>query len=629
MAAELVETTRLYARVVASVEADWLEQVGAHLIKRHQYEPHWEKKPARVAAFERGTLYGLPVYTSRRIHYGPMDPKTAREIFIRQALVEGHYESRAPFFAHNQGLLHQIEEIEHKSRRPDVLVDDELIYAFYDSLVPEGIHNGAAFEVWRKEVEAQNPKLLFLRREDLMRHEAAGITTAQFPHQLELAGRTYALEYLHDPGGARDGVTMTVPLVALNQVPAARVEWLVPGLLKDKVQALAKSLPQRIRHRLGPLAEFAAEFTHEVQPGDMPLTEAIARYARSALQLDVSLDGFRLEALPAHLNMNFLVVDEHGRQLAMGRSLPQLRTELGQQAGEQFAAVVQPRAALEGITDWTFHDLQEVMEIKSGSQTLIGYPALVDEGESVSLQVFDAQDKAHDAHRIGLRRLFMLQFKEQLKYLEKNLPNLQAMSMQYASLGEMADLKRQLIAATVDRACLGDPLPSTRSMFERRRDEAKTRLNLISQELARLVGTILSEYQVLGKKLQALKSFPEVQRDMQEQLGRLLTKDFIEAMPYERLQHFPRYLKAASLRLDKLRADPARDIRGLGELLPLQTQWLREEIKVRKQGTADPQLDQFRWLLEELRVQLFAQELRTPAPVSVKRLQKMWESMRR
>ncbi|HKY02735.1 MAG TPA: DUF3418 domain-containing protein, partial [Burkholderiales bacterium] len=252
-----------------------------------------------------------------------------------------------------------------------------------------------------------------------------------------------------------------------------------------------------------------------------------------------------------------------------------------------------------------------------------------DEGTSVSLQVFDAQDKAQDAHRIGLRRLFMLQFKEQLKYLEKNLPNLQAMSMQYASLGEMADLKRQLIAATVDRACLGDPLPSTRSMFERRRDEAKTRLNLIAQELARLVGTILSEYQVLGKKLQALKSFPEVQRDMQEQLGRLLTKDFIEAMPYERLQHFPRYLKAASLRLDKLRADPARDIRGLGELLPLQTQWLREEIKVRKQGTADPQLDQFRWLLEELRVQLFAQELRTPAPVSVKRLQKMWESMRR
>ncbi|MBX6393906.1 MAG: DUF3418 domain-containing protein, partial [Burkholderiales bacterium] len=314
MAAELTETTRLYARVVAGIEPEWLESVGAHLIKRHQYEPHWEKKPAHVAAFERATLYGLPVYTNRRIHYGPLDPEESRRIFIRQALVEGDYDSRAPFFLHNRKLIAEIEALEHKSRRPDVLVDDELIYAFYDSLIPPGIHNGAAFDAWRKEAEAKNPKLLFLKREDLMRHEAAGITTAQFPHHIEMAGRRFALEYLHDPGGPRDGVTMTIPLIALNQISAARCEWLVPGLLKEKVALLAKSLPQKLRHRLGPLQEFAAEFVERVEPSDMPLAEAIARYARSERQLVIPLEAFRPETLPPHLSMNFRVIDEHGRQ---------------------------------------------------------------------------------------------------------------------------------------------------------------------------------------------------------------------------------------------------------------------------------------------------------------------------
>jgi ATP-dependent helicase HrpA len=291
--------------------------------------------------------------------------------------------------------------------------------------------------------------------------------------------------------------------------------------------------------------------------------------------------------------------------------------------------VAQPRVAVEHISDWSFGDLQEVMEIENGNETLIGYPALVDQGSSVALQVFDAQQKARETHRAGMRRLFMLQLKEQVKYLEKNLPGLQAMAMQYSSLGEMADLKRQLIAATFARACLAEPLPSTQAQFMHRRDEAKTRLNLIGQELARLVGIILNEFQLLSKKLQSAKAFPDVVQDVQQQLERLLPGDFIEATPFERLQHFPRYLKAINLRLDKLRGDAARDARAMREFLPLQLQWSREDLKLRKQNAADPQLEQFRWLLEELRVQLFAQQLRTPAPVSVKRLQKMWASMRR
>jgi len=462
-----------------------------------------------------------------------------------------------------------------------------------------------------------------------MRHEAAGITTDLFPPALEMAGRTLALEYLHDPGGPRDGVTMTVPLIALNQVSAARCEWLVPGLLKEKVQLLAKSLPQKLRHRLGPLPEFGAEFAAAVSPSDTPLAQAIARHARATRDLVVPVDGFRPETVPAHLWMNFRVIDEHGRQLGMGRNLAQLRAELGREAGEQFAAIAGAGAAQTGLTDWSFGPLEDIMELKRSGQTLVGHPALVDRGDTVDLEVFDAHDRAQATHRAGLRRLFMLRLKEQARYVEKSLPGLQAMVLQYATLGDASELRTQLVAAAFERACMADPLPRNAADFARRCEEARSRLLLIAQELARLLGAILGEHQALQKKLQAAKAFPEAVRDITAQLARLMPKDFVLATPGDRLQHFPRYLKAAALRLDKLRADPSREARSLAELAPLETQWLREDSRQRKSGTVDPQLEQFRWLLEELRVQLFAQELRTPVPVSAKRLQKMWQTMKR
>src|SRR5690242_654915 len=626
MAAEITETTRVYARCVASIDPEWLEAVGAHLVKLHRYEPHWEKKAAHVAAFERGTLYGLPLYTGRRMHYGPMDPVESRKIFIRQALVEGDYETRAPFFAHNRRLVREIEQLEHKSRRPDVLVYDELIHAFYDSLVPEGIHNGADFDRWRREAEGANPRLLFLKREDLMRHEAAGITTEQFPHQLEMAGRSFALEYHHEPGSPRDGVTLSVPLLALNQIDAAKCDWMVPGLAREKATRLTKSLPQKLRHQLGSLPEFVAAFLAASRP-DAPLAQAIARYARNELNLAVPLDAFRPETLPAHLSMNFRVIDEHGRQLAMGRNLAQLRAELGEAAGEQFAEAAQAAAPSEKVTGWDFGDLEEVAEIRRGSQTLIGYTGLVDHGDAVSMQVFDSAGKARQAHRVGLRRLFMLQLREQARYAEKNLPGMQAMAMQFSAFGSADELRSQLLAATFDRACMQDPWPRTRIEFERRRDEARSRVTLLAQEIARVVAGILSENATLQKKLQQMgKVFPVACRDIQESIGRMLSRRFIEQTPYERLQHFSRYLKAAVLRLDKVRADPRRDARLAAELAPLQAQWQREHLKQAKSGEPDARLEQFRWMLEELRVQLFAQELRTPVSVSVKRLTKIWQT---
>ena len=630
VAAELTETTRLYARSIAGIEPEWLETIGAHLLKRSQSDPHWEKRAAQVVATERGTLYGLPVYVNRRVHYGPMDPAESRRIFIRQALVDGEYETRAPFFAHNRRLVRDIEALEHKSRRPDVLVDEELIYAFYDSRIPEGMHNGAAFEAWLKDAERKQPKLLFLKRDDLMRHEAAGITTAQFPPQIAMAGRAFALEYLHDPGGARDGVTMTVPLIALNQVSAARAEWVVPGLLKEKVQLLAKSLPQKVRHRLGPLAEFASAFVAAVAPSDTPLADAIARYARVEMNLDLPRDAFRPETLPAHLTMNFRVIDEHGRQLAMGRNLAQLRAELGEKAGERFSAIAKGEAAVVGLTSWSFGDLDEIMEIRRGAQTLVGYLGLVDQGASVALEVFDSAEAARGKHRAGLRRLFMLELKDQAKYVEKNIAGLAQLALAFAAIGDGGTLKDQIVAAAFDRTFMAEPLPRTKAEFDSRCSEGRPRLALIAQEIVRLVAAILAEHGAVAKKLQASKAFPEAARDIGAQLASLLPKDFVVATPYERLAQFPRYLKAVSARLDKLRADPARDARLAAELAPLETQWQREVARIRKQGASpDAPLDQFRWLLEELRVQLFAQELKTPVPVSSKRLAKLWQSMRR
>ena len=642
MSGEITETTRLYARSVANIEPEWLETIGAHLVKKSRGEPHWEKKPAHVAAFERATLYGLPIYTNRRVHYGPYDPAESRRILIRSALVEGEWDTKAPFFAHNQNVRRDIERLEHKSRRPDVLVDDELIYAFYDSLVPADVSTGAGFDHWRREAEAKNAKCLFLKREDLMRHEAAGITTEQFPHALEMAGRSFALDYHHEPGSPRDGVTLSVPLVALNQVNAALCDWLVPGLRREKAMGLAKSLPQRTRHRLGPLPEFADAFLSAPPELDVTVAEAIVRWARRELTLDVPRDGFQTERLPAHLSMNFRVIDEHGRQLGLGRNLAQLRAELGEAAGERFAQVVLDAGvsdaaggavageAGEPTTEWTFGELAEVMEIHHGAQTLIGFPAIVDEGTAVRLQVFDSEDSARAEHRAGLRRLFMLQLKEQAKFVEKNLPNFTALALQFSPFGESSELRAQLLEATFDRACLQAPLPRDADSFAKRREEGRSRVNLIAQEMARLAGNILTEHQLLAKKMkEAQRAFPDVVKDIQEQMARLLPKRFFADTPFERLQHLPRYLKAATMRLDKLRADPGRDKRGMGELQSLQTLYLRAIAAARKSGASDDKLEQFGWLIEELRVQLFAQELRTPVPVSAKRLQKMWEGMRR
>jgi ATP-dependent helicase HrpA len=326
--------------------------------------------------------------------------------------------------------------------------------------------------------------------------------------------------------------------------------------------------------------------------------------------------------------MNYRLIDEHGRQLDMGRSLVQLRADWGQEAKQEFAELHETPAEYTQLTDWTFGELPELMEVPVGKQTVIGYPALCDDGESVSLKVFDSAEEAAEVHRQGLLRLFMLQFREQVKYFDKNVPGLTQMGMQYMALGTTEELKRQLVELTFARACLSEPLPTTQEAFKTRCAEAKARLGLILQEVCRLVGTVLGEWQAVTRKLAAFKAYPAVVQDIEAQLKRLVGKRFVLDTPFDRLQHFPRYLKAVGVRLDKLRASPARDAQAMAEYATLWTAYERRAIQLAKQGMVDPQLEQFRWLLEELRVGLYAQELRTPVPVSVKRLQKQWEGIR-
>jgi ATP-dependent helicase HrpA len=632
MAAELVETTRLFARNVASVDPRWIEELGAHLMKRHRERPHWEKTRAQVVAAERGTLYGLPVYADRRVHYGPLEPKLSREIFLRSALVEGEFETRAPsgrenrapppFLAHNQRLLKEIERLEHKSRRPDILVDDELIYAFYDARVPAGITNGADFEKWRKEAERERPGLLQLRREDLMRHEAAGITTENFPHALEVGPNRFELEYHFEPRSPKDGVTLTVPVALLNQVPAARCEWLVPGLLKEKVQAYAKGMPQRLRHKLGPLAEFAQAFAAAVPPADTPLAAALARYIRAEFNLEVPADAFRPDSAPPHLQMNFRIQDEHGRQLAMGRNVAEMKEQFGSRIQESLAGELSTGDA-EKYTAWNFGDLQEMMEIQCAGQTLVGYPALLDRGDGVSLEVFDSPERAREVHRAGVLRLLALAFRDRVREIEKGLGKDMA----------LAALKDDIVQAALERAFLAESLPMRHAEFAQRLQDGRNRLNLIAQEMQRLAATILGENAQVQKRIAAArKTSPQAAEDVKQQSERLLQAGFLARTPWQRLQHFPRYLKAAAMRLDKLRADPPRDAQRAAELAPLEQAWQRERAARAKLGgpvRAAAELEQFGWLLEELRVSLFAQELKTPVPVSAKRLSKLWHSMRK
>lgn len=639
MAAELVETSKLFARTVADVDPQWIERVGAHLIKKSYSEPHWEKKASAVMAMEKGTVYGLTVYSQRKVTYTDKDPALCRELFIREALVNGEFETAAPFFRHNQQLVREIRNLEHKARRLDVLVDDELIVQFYDAILPEEVVSGVTFEQWRRKAEKDNPRLLYLSKDELMRHEASGITTEYFPKTMEMKGVQMPLTYHFEPGSPRDGVTLAVPLYALNLVDEVRTQWLVPGMLKEKVQLLIKSLPQRYRRHCVPLADYAKGFALRAASvaGEKPLLQVLCDDIESQCSVRPKVEDFRLEQLPAHLTMNFKILDEYGRQIDMGRNLASLKSELGQQAQKSFQEVASQDAEISQecdrpITEWNFGELPEIMEIKRKGQSLIGHPALVDHNDCCSIEVFDDPHEAARQQKKGLLRLFKLQLREQLRYLEKNLKTLQSVQMQASMvepLSKVFDSFETMREAVIDTAltqcAMIEPLPVNAEEFEVRRQDAKGKLNLIAQEISSLLAQIVALTAQVVKK-QKLCSDKWVLEDINHQLSGLFFKDFLLKIGYLHLAHYPRYLNAILVRLEKRREDPEKDAQKMRDVNRFVTLYERE-IANRK-GVADSRLEEFRWMIEELRVSLFAQKLRTPMPVSVKRLDKVWSSMK-
>ena len=669
VAAELAETSRLFARCVARVNPEWIEQIGEHLIKRSYSEPHWEKKAMQVVAFERTTLYGLTLQAKRRVHFGPLDPVASREIFIREGLVAGEIDpawiSRWPFYRHNQKLIEEIEQLEHKQRRQDVLVDDALIEAFYDARIPADIVNGAGFDAWRREAEKASPKLLYLDRDDLMRHEAGGVTTDNFPPEIEISGARYDLSYHFAPGASDDGVTLTLPLAYLNRLSPEACEWLVPGLLRDKVLQLLKNLPQRYRSKLVPLPTFADAFiaaqADKRDPMKQGLLAALMHYilferGLNARGWTLTPDAFAPESLPQHLHMNFRLVDAEGRQHDQSRSLSDLRARWAQEARQAFsesaqAAVVAVqgqavRPATEsdvppsltaqtvGMTAWSFGELPELMELNVDGQTLFGYPALQDDGDSVSIRVFDSPDAAQMVHRQGLLRLFAIALQEPWKGFEKQLRKDIELGMRYMPLGDAADLAQQILWVALQQACLPEAVqdwPRNADAFAEAARRGRERLGLLIQELSRLVRQILDEWTAVRKRLPTAKIWPAAVADIEAHLARLITPYFVREIERVHLQHLPRYLKAHQVRLDRLKGGgtPAltRDQTALAEWNHLWQSYERRARELAKSGVQDERLNQFRWQLEELRVSLFAQELKTPLPVSVKRLEKAWQQL--
>jgi len=631
VAAELVETTRLYARCVARIEPEWVEAAAGDLAKKHYFDPHWQRERAMVSAFERVTLYGLTLVPRRRVNYGPINPKEAREVFIRRALVAGEFDTRAPFFEHNRRLIGEIEALEHKARRRDVLVNEDVIFGFYDGILAPGVVNGAGFERWRAEAERNNPRLLYLTREYLMRHAAADITEAQFPERLRAGEAELKLTYRFEPGHPLDGVTVTVPLELLNRLEPAHFEWLVPGLVREKVTHLFKALPKQLRRYLVPVPQHVTAFLEEqdAEESRPRLAAALGRYVQRAAGGPVATDVWDKVEVPPHLQMNFRVVDVAGRELACGRDLAALKTQLGQAASLTFSAD-EPGIEKSGIRVWDFGDLPAEISFTRGGRRLTGYPALADEGESVAIRLFDTRAAADAAMRAGVRRLMRLALKDQMRQLEKSLAGFTQAALALRAIASADDLKEDVLTAIADRAFIGeDELPRTAKAFEALRARARTRLPAVSDGGCRLLNNIAEECQRVQQRLAgATKVLPRPAGDIRAQLGRLVFKGFMGATPWERLQDLPRYLKAMQVRLDKYAGNSERDERHAAHIAELWSRYEERATKLRRTHESDPRLEDFRWRIEELRVSLFAQELKTPYPVSFKRLDKLWNAMR-
>lgn len=626
LAAELTDTGKLYARSVAKIEPEWVEHMAKHLIKRHWFDPRWDRGSKQVVAFEKVTLFGLTLVPRRRISYGQINPVESREIFIRDALAHFDYDSRAPFFVHNRKLIAEVEELEHRARRQDVLVNADRIVSFFDQLLPADIVGGTSFEAWRKKAEQTQPKLLFLSKESLMQHEAAHVTETLFPDRITVGDHEFDLSYRFEPAHPLDGVTVAVPLAILNTLRPSDFSWLVPGMAREKITWLVKNLPKSIRRLCVPVPDTVTALMGTMQVrGD--LLETLANALQKRTQHPVKMEDWPLAELPPHLQMNYRVLDEANQELACGRDLPALQRELGNAAQLTFRQTVSAPLEQTGLLDWTCGELPESLTFTQNGAQLTGYPALVDMDDSVAVMLLDTAEEAISAHRAGVRRLLRIVLKDHLKQWQKGLANWTQISLQLRNLCNSDELLDDFITAVADRAFIGDDeLPRHQKAFEEQKARARTRLPAVTQGLLRLLSEIAPLWSSIKQKLDKPDaSTRPLVNVLSQQLDRLVYKSFLQQTPWTSLTNVPRYLKGIQLRLEKY---PTAKDRDQKHTATLQTWWNKYQARVQlnqQMNRSEAKLEEFRWMLEELHVSLFAQELRTPYPISAKRLEKFWQ----
>ncbi|MFW5823872.1 MAG: ATP-dependent RNA helicase HrpA [Marinobacter sp.] len=638
VAAEIVETSRVFARMVAKIEPDWVEPLAGHVVKRHYSEPHWEQKRAQVMAFERVSLYGLDVVSQRRVPYASVDPVACRELFIRRALVEGDYRTRAPFIARNRELLDTVESLEHKTRRRDLLVDDEQLVAFYDQRLPADIVSGRHFESWWKSLSADELKAMELTEKDILQRDLDYQELEQYPDELEWEGARYPLSYQFEPTADEDGVTIQVPLMALKQLPGHRLEWLVPGLVREKCIALVKGLPKAVRRNFVPVPDFVDAALENMSPSNQPLTEVLADQLRRMTGVRIAPEDWPTEALPRHLRMNLRVLGEGGQVLAQGRDPDELRKKLEKQAEEALSQVDEQagRADARQASDWQFGSLPPSVHTDRGGMQVTVYPALEDLGGEVRETRFLDPLTAAEAHRRAVARLLLNRLGNTLDRIDSRLRHFRQSALMFAPVGQARVLLDDFLVATAANHFLGDQdqspeqLPRTREDFDRVYGAGRGDFLPALEEADEQLHQVMGGYHRVMKQLKGKISLAMANSmaDLKFQMEHLVYPGFLTATPPRWLACLPRYFEAADIRLEKMPREMGREREFLHTIEPLWSRYKHKHEQHRRQGIADPELTLYRWMLEEYRVSFFAQQLGTAMPVSVKRLDRQWAQVR-
>ncbi|MEP1216076.1 MAG: ATP-dependent RNA helicase HrpA [Marinobacter sp.] len=633
VAAEIVETSRVFARVVAKIEPEWIEPLAGHVVKHHYFEPHWEQKRAQVMGYEKVSLYGLDIIPRRRIPYSKVDPAECRTLFIRHALVEGDYQSRAPFIARNRELLDTVENLERKTRRRDLLVEDEVLVDFYDQRLPADIVSGRHFESWWKQLSADELRNMELTEADILQRPVDEQAGALYPDYLEWEGVRYPLSYEFEPTSERDGVTLQAPVMALKQLPARRLEWLVPGLLREKCIALVKGLPKALRRNFVPVPDFVEAALENLQPSNEPLALQLGEQLRRMTGVRIDPDAWPQEDLPRHLRMNLRVVDDAGKPIAEGRETEKLQSELEGRAEAALSSATRTQPGdtpATTSTGWDFGELAQSVRTDKGGMEVTVYPALEDQGDSVRQTRFLDRLTAEDATRRAVARLILIRLGSRLDEIDRKLPHFKASALMFAPVGKARVLLDDLLVATAMQHFVPGEVPRDSLAFERAFDAGRAEFIPALEEADERLHQAMIGYHGVMKQLKGKISLAlaNSMADLKFQLQNLVYPGFLVATPPAWLAHFGRYFEAASLRYEKMPRELGREREFLHTIEPLWSRYASKRDEQQRQGIRDPELVLYRWMLEEFRVSSFAQQLGTAVPVSVKRLDRQWEKTR-